>query len=265
MSQVAHGRQCRQLVHHDVGLRCEDGPPHCLTVQRVQDDRLRARFANPGCLVTAAGRARHLVASSSQQRDQSLTQGATRARQKDFHLLLLLVPSLCSRFTVHDEMVRPAVTTSEVAQYNQVSDTPAAGALAGDITTHRTLLFSIAYRMLGTVAEAEDILQEAFLRYHRACQQGAVVDSPKAWLAAVVSRLAIDHLRSARIRRESYVDSGCQNRLSPNQPESRTSIGNGRARCLWPFWYSWRPSLRLSVPFSCSGKSLTTIIPKSRA
>jgi RNA polymerase sigma-70 factor (ECF subfamily) len=101
-----------------------------------------------------------------------------------------------------------------------VSDTPAAGALAGDITTHRTLLFSIAYRMLGTVAEAEDIVQEAFLRYHRACQQGAVVDSPKAWLAAVVTRLAIDHLRSARIRRESYVGQWLPEPVVADQPEA---------------------------------------------
>ncbi len=69
----------------------------------------------------------------------------------------------------------------------------------------RPLLFSIAYRMLGTVAEAEDLVQEAFLRYHRSQLEGAEVDSPKAYLSAVTTRLAIDHLRSARVRRESYV------------------------------------------------------------
>jgi RNA polymerase sigma-70 factor, ECF subfamily len=68
----------------------------------------------------------------------------------------------------------------------------------------RPLMFSIAYRMLGSVAEAEDIVQEAFLRYHRAAAQPAGVESPKAFLSAVTTRLSIDELRSARVRRESY-------------------------------------------------------------
>src|SRR5262245_30715519 len=70
----------------------------------------------------------------------------------------------------------------------------------------RRLLFSIAYRMLGSVAESEDIVQEAFLRYQRAlAEQTTEVESPRAYLSAVTTRLAIDHLRSARVRREQYV------------------------------------------------------------
>jgi RNA polymerase sigma-70 factor (ECF subfamily) len=70
----------------------------------------------------------------------------------------------------------------------------------------RPLLFSIAYRMVGSVTEAEDIVQEAFLRHHRAVREGGTeVQAPKAWLSAVTTRLAIDHLRSARVRRETYV------------------------------------------------------------
>jgi RNA polymerase sigma-70 factor, ECF subfamily len=67
----------------------------------------------------------------------------------------------------------------------------------------RPLLFSIAYRMLGSVAEAEDIVQDSFVRYHRALEQQAEIDSPKAYLSAVTTRLAIDQLRSAR--RETYI------------------------------------------------------------
>jgi RNA polymerase sigma-70 factor (ECF subfamily) len=69
----------------------------------------------------------------------------------------------------------------------------------------RSLLFSIAYRMLGSVSEAEDIVQEAFVRYQRALADDTVVESPKAYLSAVVTRVAIDQLKSARVRRETYV------------------------------------------------------------
>ena len=69
----------------------------------------------------------------------------------------------------------------------------------------RPLLFSIAYRMIGSVGEAEDIVQEAFLRYHRAQSEGEEIDSPKAFLSTVTTRLAIDYLRSARAQREEYV------------------------------------------------------------
>lgn len=69
----------------------------------------------------------------------------------------------------------------------------------------RPLLFSISYRMLGSVADAEDAVQDAFVRYHRALADGVQIDSPKAYLSAVTTRLCIDHLRSARVRHETYV------------------------------------------------------------
>jgi RNA polymerase sigma-70 factor (ECF subfamily) len=68
---------------------------------------------------------------------------------------------------------------------------------------HRRLLFSIAYRMLGSAVDAEDVMQEAFPRWQRA--DVADVRSPKDFLSATVTRLALDHLRSARVRREVYV------------------------------------------------------------
>src|SRR5580698_10531679 len=69
----------------------------------------------------------------------------------------------------------------------------------------RPLMFSIAYRMTGSVSEAEDLVQEGFFRLERARQSGVVLESPKAYLAATTTRLAIDHLRSAQARRVSYV------------------------------------------------------------
>jgi RNA polymerase sigma-70 factor (ECF subfamily) len=68
---------------------------------------------------------------------------------------------------------------------------------------HRGLLFSIAYRMLGSVADAEDALQDAFIRWQRASETD--VRSPKAFLVTIVSRLCINHLQSARVQRETYV------------------------------------------------------------
>src|SRR5215212_3882311 len=69
----------------------------------------------------------------------------------------------------------------------------------------RPRAFAIAYRMLGTVSEAEDIVQEALLRVHSAIERGEEISSPRAYTATVVTRLAIDELRSARARRETYV------------------------------------------------------------
>jgi RNA polymerase sigma-70 factor, ECF subfamily len=75
----------------------------------------------------------------------------------------------------------------------------------GEFEELRPLLFSIAYRMLGTVSEAEDVVQDAYLRHQRALADGAEIESARAYLSAVVTRLAIDRLRSAQARREVYV------------------------------------------------------------
>jgi RNA polymerase sigma-70 factor (TIGR02957 family) len=69
----------------------------------------------------------------------------------------------------------------------------------------RPSAFAIAYRMLGSVSEAEDVVQEGFLRLHRARADGERIESPRAYLSTVVSRLSLDHLRSASVRRETYV------------------------------------------------------------
>lgn len=68
--------------------------------------------------------------------------------------------------------------------------------------THRPLLFGIAYRMLGRVCEAEDVMQEIWLRWRK--QDSAAIQSAKAWLVSATTRLCIDQLRSARRKREEY-------------------------------------------------------------
>jgi RNA polymerase sigma-70 factor (TIGR02957 family) len=69
----------------------------------------------------------------------------------------------------------------------------------------RPVAFAIAYRMLGSVSEAEDIVQEALVRIHRVLQAGQQIRSPRAFIATVTTRLAINELHSARARREHYV------------------------------------------------------------
>lgn len=73
----------------------------------------------------------------------------------------------------------------------------------GDFEPHRRHLTGLAYRMLGSLAEAEDIVQEAYLRWHAVDR--ARVASPRGFLSTVVTRLCLDHLKSARLRRETYV------------------------------------------------------------
>jgi len=70
---------------------------------------------------------------------------------------------------------------------------------------HRPLLFSIAYGMTGSVGDAEDIVQDAFLGLTRARRAGTTIADPKAYLTTAVTRLGINHLGSARVRRETYV------------------------------------------------------------
>jgi RNA polymerase sigma-70 factor, ECF subfamily len=68
---------------------------------------------------------------------------------------------------------------------------------------HRPRVFGIAYRMLGTRDDAEDILQEAYIRWHKA--DAEEIETPEAWLVTVVSRLSIDRLRKASVERETYI------------------------------------------------------------
>jgi RNA polymerase sigma-70 factor, ECF subfamily len=79
----------------------------------------------------------------------------------------------------------------------------AASDAAGGFEAHRRHLLGLAYRMLGSLAEAEDAVQEAYLRWHAADR--AKVENPRAFLSTTVTRLCLDQLKSARVQRESYV------------------------------------------------------------
>src|SRR5689334_660996 len=83
------------------------------------------------------------------------------------------------------------------------SDNPEKSFQLAAFDQHRNLLFSIAYRMLGSVADAEDMLQEAFIRWQQSSSSD--IRSPRAFLVTIISRLCINHLQSARVRREEYV------------------------------------------------------------
>ena len=76
-------------------------------------------------------------------------------------------------------------------------------ASTAEFEQHRRFLTGLAYRMLGSLSDAQDIVQDAFLRWHGA--EPTALASPRAWLGKIVTRLCLDMMKSARARRESYV------------------------------------------------------------
>jgi RNA polymerase sigma-70 factor (ECF subfamily) len=92
---------------------------------------------------------------------------------------------------------------------------PAPDLRAAEFEAHRDLLMGVAYRMLGSVSDAEDMVQDAWLRWRDA--DG--VDSPRGWLVRVVSRLCLDRLKSARVRREHYFGTWLPEPLVENHAE----------------------------------------------
>lgn len=84
---------------------------------------------------------------------------------------------------------------------------------------YRPYLFAIAYRMLGSVMDAEDMVQETYLRWQKTTQ--TEVASPKSYLAAIITRLCIDHLRSARVQRETYVGEWLPEPILMSQAETQ--------------------------------------------
>ncbi|MQY17632.1 RNA polymerase sigma-70 factor [Nocardia macrotermitis] len=91
-----------------------------------------------------------------------------------------------------------------------------------EFTAHRPLLFSIAYEILGSVGDAEDVLQDSYLRWRTV--DIAEIDSPRAYLAQIVTRQAMTTLRSAARRRESYVGPWLPEPLAADGPEPSEGI-----------------------------------------
>ena len=122
--------------------------------------------------------------------------------------------------------------------------------------------------MLGSVSEAEDVVQEGLLRLHRATESGTQVESPEAFLVAPVTRLAIDELRSARARREVYVGDWLPEPIltaEDEDPERHAEIADSLSIGLLVVLERSRPSSARS--FSC-GRSTTipmTGSPRSSA
>ena len=139
----------------------------------------------------------------------------------------------------------------------------------------RGLMFSIAYRMTGSVAEAEDLVQEAFFRLERARQSGVVVESPKAYAAAATTRLAIDHMRSARVRREEYVGTWLPEPIvtdlhpSPESPEQMAELSDSLSMAFLVLLESLSPVERavflLREVFDYSYEDIAQIVEKSEA
>jgi RNA polymerase sigma-70 factor, ECF subfamily len=92
----------------------------------------------------------------------------------------------------------------------------------GVFNQHRPLLFSIAYNMLGSAMDAEDMVQEVYLRW----MESAAVESPKAYLAAIVTNLCINHLQSAKVQREEYFGPWLPEPLvtEPNDPQQSAAL-----------------------------------------
>ena len=96
----------------------------------------------------------------------------------------------------------------------------------------RPYLHGVAYRLTSSWADAEDVVADA---WPRRSEWAATVDDPRGWLTRVVARLAVDHLRSARVRRESYTGPWLP------EPVVTTSAGPAPSRIRWS---SWSPTSR---------------------
>lgn len=135
---------------------------------------------------------------------------------------------------------------------------------------HRSLLFGIAYRMLGSVADAQDMVQESYLRWQQAA--GETIRSPRAWLTKVVTRLCLNHLQLARVKRETYVGQWLPEPLVDEQvrdPAEAAQLADSLSLALLVLLETLNPVERavfiLREGFACEFSEIARIVEKSEA
>lgn len=133
---------------------------------------------------------------------------------------------------------------------------------------HRPLLFDIAYRMLGTVMDAQDMVQNTFLRWRQSPVEK--IQSPRAWLTTVITRLCINHLQSARVQREQYfgtwlpepiVDDGTR------QPDENIQLSDSLSLAFLVLLETLNPTERavflLREVFDCEFSEIANVVDRS--
>jgi RNA polymerase sigma-70 factor (TIGR02957 family) len=134
----------------------------------------------------------------------------------------------------------------------------------------RPVAFAIAYRMLGSVSEAEEVVQTALMRVHQTLEAGEQIESPHAFVATVTTRLAINELRSARVRREHYVGEWLPEPIitdSSDDPAQRAEMADSLSMAMLVLLESLSPEQRavllLHDVFDYSHAQIAEIIDKS--
>lgn len=135
---------------------------------------------------------------------------------------------------------------------------------------HRQQLFGIAYRMLGSVADAQDIVQESYVRWQQAAKES--IRSPRAWLTTVVTRLSLNHLQLARVKRETYVGTWLPEPLVDEQagdPADAAQLADSLSLALLLLLETLNPIERavfiLREGFDCEFSEIARIVEKSEA
>ena len=135
---------------------------------------------------------------------------------------------------------------------------------------HRGLLFGIAYRMLGSVTDAQDMVQESYLRWQQAADES--IRSPRAWLTTVVTRLCISHLQSARVKRETYVGPWLPEPLVDEHggdPADTSQLADSLSLAFLVLLETLSPTERavfiLREGFDCEFSDIASIVEKSEA
>jgi RNA polymerase sigma-70 factor, ECF subfamily len=133
---------------------------------------------------------------------------------------------------------------------------------------HRRLLFGIAYRMLGSVTDAQDMVQETYLRWQQAPSEA--IRSPRAWLTTVLTRLCLNHLQLARVQRETYVGAWLPEPLvdeEASDPAGTSILADSLSLAFLVLLETLSPTERavfiLREGFDCEFSAIARIVEKS--